>query len=140
VRAAEHARGGDALKLAILTGLVPREVREAVWSEFDLATATWTIRAERMKAGDEHSVPLIALLRRLQRERCALDRPVEGSALLFNCSGKQAISDTILKVLRDVKLTDVTVHWVRRTFTDSGPAPPKAVASRGANRPMRARA
>lgn len=115
--------GRDALKLAIMTAARSKEVREAVWSEFDLATATWTIPAERMKAGGEHSVPLcpstIALLRRLQRERLALDQPIEGPALLFSCTGRQAISDmTILKVLRDMKLLDVTVHGFRSTFTD----------------------
>jgi integrase len=115
--------GRDALKLAILTAARSMEVREAVWSEFDLATATWTIPAVRMKAGGEHSVPLcpatIALLRRLQRERLELDQPTEGPALIFSCTGKQAISDmTILKVLRDMKLTGVTVHGFRSTFTD----------------------
>ena len=115
--------GRDALKLAILTAARSKEVREAMWSEFDLATATWTIPAARMKAGDEHSIPLcpatIAILRRLQRERLELDQPIEGPGLLFSYSGRQAISDmTILKVLRDMKLRDVTVHGFRSTFTD----------------------
>lgn len=115
--------GRDALKLAILTAARSKEVREAVWSEFNLATATWTIPAERMKAGEEHSIPLctatIALLRRLQLERLDLEGSIESPALLFSYSGRQAINDmTILKVLRDMKLPDVTVHGFRSTFID----------------------
>jgi integrase len=30
----------------------------ARWSEFDMQAATWTVPAERMKAGREHRVPL----------------------------------------------------------------------------------
>lgn len=115
--------GRDALKLAILTAARSIEVRQAVWSEFDLSTSTWTIPAERMKAGDEHVIPLcpvaIAILRRLQRDNLALDRPIEGTAPLFTYAGKDPISDmTILKVLRDMKFADATVHGFRSTFVD----------------------
>lgn len=115
--------GRDAPKLAILTAARSIEVRQSVWSEFELATATWTIPAERMKAGEEHAIPLcpaaIALLRRLQRQALDLDLPIEGDALLFSYNGRDPISDmTILKVLRDMKLAEVTVHGFRSTFTD----------------------
>jgi integrase len=36
----------------------PSEAAEAEWSEFDLATATWSIPARRMKAKKTHTVPL----------------------------------------------------------------------------------
>jgi integrase len=36
----------------------PSEIREATWSEFDLAAAMWTIPASRMKMRKEHWVPL----------------------------------------------------------------------------------
>lgn len=55
-----------ALEFAILTAARSNEVRGARWSEIDLASHTWTIPAERMKADREHVVPLsdaaIALL------------------------------------------------------------------------------
>lgn len=49
-----------ALEFAILTAARSGEVRGATWAEIDLKSATWTIPAERMKAGREHQVPLAA--------------------------------------------------------------------------------
>lgn len=58
------------LRLLILNGLRPSEVREARWKEFDLDKAIWEIPAERMKKRREHIVPLstqsLNLLRELQ--------------------------------------------------------------------------
>ncbi|MCC5955832.1 MAG: integrase arm-type DNA-binding domain-containing protein [Natronohydrobacter sp.] len=48
-----------ALEFVILTAGRSGEVREAVWEEFDLAAALWTIPATRMKAGRVHRVPLM---------------------------------------------------------------------------------
>ena len=50
--------GARALEFAILTAARSGEVRGARWSEIDLDAKTWTIPAERMKAGNEHRVPL----------------------------------------------------------------------------------
>ncbi|HGN0436026.1 TPA: tyrosine-type recombinase/integrase [Pseudomonas aeruginosa] len=59
-----------AIRLLLLTGVRPGELRQAPWSEFDLDAATWTIPAARMKARRPHIVPLptqaVELLRNLQ--------------------------------------------------------------------------
>ncbi len=59
-----------AIRLLLLTGVRPGELRQAPWSEFDLDAATWTIPAVRMKARRPHIVPLptqaVELLRNLQ--------------------------------------------------------------------------
>jgi len=59
-----------AIRLLLLTGVRPGELRSAPWSEFDLESKTWTIPAQRMKARRPHVVPLpsqaIALLHQLQ--------------------------------------------------------------------------
>lgn len=47
-----------AIRLLLLTGVRPGELRHAPWAEFDLESATWTIPAERMKARRSHIVPL----------------------------------------------------------------------------------
>ncbi len=47
-----------ALEFLVLTACRSGEVRGAMWSEIDLEGATWTVPAERMKAGKEHRVPL----------------------------------------------------------------------------------
>lgn len=47
-----------ALKLAPLVFVRPGELRQAVWTEFDLEARLWTIPAGRMKAKRPHVVPL----------------------------------------------------------------------------------
>jgi integrase len=53
------------------------ETAVAVWTEFDLDKATWTIPGERMKARETHVVPLsppaVALLRKRWNERTSDD-------------------------------------------------------------------
>jgi integrase len=55
---------GPLYRLLLLTGLRLNEAADAVWSEFDLAKAIWTIPASRMKGKNgkarPHSVPLTA--------------------------------------------------------------------------------
>lgn len=59
-----------AIRMLLLTGVRPGELRHAPWAEFDLEAATWTIPAQRMKARRSHVVPLpqqaVALLLQLQ--------------------------------------------------------------------------
>ena len=60
-----------ALQLSALTFVRSGELRRAEWAEVDFDTATWRIRAERMKMRSEHIVPLsrqaVELLRELHR-------------------------------------------------------------------------
>lgn len=46
------------LQLLALTFVRPGELRAAEWSEIDLAAATWTLPAEKMKMRRPHRVPL----------------------------------------------------------------------------------
>lgn len=46
------------LKLLVLTGARPGELRCAAWSEIDLEAFIWRIPPERMKTGRPHHVPL----------------------------------------------------------------------------------
>jgi len=60
----------SALKLAPLVFVRPGELRQAEWSEFDLAAAQWRIPGPRMKMKEPHIVPLseqaLAILRELR--------------------------------------------------------------------------
>ena len=47
-----------AIEFLALTAARTTEVRTARWSDVDHESATWTVPAERMKAGREHRVPL----------------------------------------------------------------------------------
>lgn len=68
---ANSSMSSKALQFLILTATRTSETLLAHWSEFDLSNATWTIPAERMKAGQEHRVPLskqaVSILNELPR-------------------------------------------------------------------------
>jgi integrase len=114
---ARASMGRLALEAAILTAARSGEIRLATWDELDLKAATWTIPAERMKAGREHVVPLskqaVALFERMKAHRRS------DSKLLFpgQKRGKPLSDMTLTKALRDMG-RDVTAHGFRSTFRD----------------------
>lgn len=114
---ARESMGRLALEAVILTAARSGEVRLATWAELDLEAATWTVPAERMKAGREHMVPLsapaVALFERMKahkRANCELVFP--GTK-----RGKPLSDMTLTKALRDLG-SDVTAHGFRSTFRD----------------------
>lgn len=115
--AASPTTGRDALRFTIYNAVRSNETRFAVWTEFDLDMAIWTIPGERMKARETHVVPLsapvIALLRKRWNERTS------DTGLVFSNDGEKPISDmTMTKLLRDGGIKGVTVHGFRSAFTD----------------------
>ena len=108
-----------ALRFLVLTAARTVEVRGATWDEIDIDARVWRIPGERMKAGQEHRVPLsTAALATLQQAR-ALD---DGSGLVFPSPvrrGCQMSNMTLTKVLRDTGLAErATVHGFRSSFRD----------------------
>lgn len=103
-----------ALELTILTAARTSEVLNAKWSEFNLQERTWTIPAERMKAGREHRIPLspaaITLLESLgHNDEFVFPGQAEGKPL----------SNMALEMcLRRMKLSHYTVHGFRSSFRD----------------------
>jgi integrase len=115
--AAKPTVGREALRFTIYNAVRSNETRYAVWTEFDLDKAVWTIPGERMKAGVTHAVPLappaVALLRRLWNER------ISDTGLVFPGRGGKPTSDmTMTAALRDVGVATATVHGFRSAFTD----------------------
>lgn len=115
--------GRDALQLTILTAVRSNETRKATWGEFDLDKAVWSIPAARMKMKEAHVIPLapaaVKLLRSLRQRHLELHDKALPESLLFSFGGDKPISDmTMLKVLRDMKVENATVHGFRSTFTD----------------------
>lgn len=103
-----------ALEFLILTATRSGEIRGATWDEIDFEAATWTIPAERMKAGKQHVVPLtqraLAILESLPR--------MAGSNLVFPAMRGGQLSDmTISAVMRRMKV-DAVPHGFRSTFRD----------------------
>ena len=106
-----------ALKLAPLVFVRPGELRQAEWTEFDLAGAEWRIPAKKMKMRRPHRVPLahqaLAILRDLQQI-------TGGSKYLFPSvrSWHRPISDNTLNAaLRRLGYdkTELTIHGLRST-------------------------
>ena len=101
-----------ALEFCILTAARSGEVREAQWSEFDLANKLWIVPALRMKSGREHRVPLssraVAIVERMAEFRtCDF---VFAGARRNQPIGKTAMSELVPK--------GSTVHGFRSSFRD----------------------
>lgn len=86
-----------ALQFAILTAARSLEVRGAAWGEIDLKKRTWTVPADRIKAGKLHVVPLSAAAVEL------LESMPTREGLLFPNGKGTILSDmTLSKMLKDV--------------------------------------
>jgi integrase len=122
-----------ALKLMPLLFPRPGELRAALWSEFDLDKAIWSIPAERMKMRRPHRVPLprqaVTILRDLQALTGNED-------FVFPCIGaaKKPISENTLNgALRRLGFTSdvATAHGFRATastlLNESGRWNPDAI-------------
>jgi integrase len=103
-----------ALAITILTACRTSEVLLADWAEVDLDTKIWVIPAKRMKAGNEHRIPLsnkvIALFERLPTR--------EGYLFPGAKQGKPLSNMAMTMVLRKLGRDDLTVHGFRSTFRD----------------------
>lgn len=109
----QEGMGARALEFAILTATRSGEVRGALWSEFHLPDATWTIPADRMKAKREHRVALnkeaVTLIKALSRT---------GELVFPNNKGAKLSDMTLTAVLRRMRRGDITAHGFRSTFRD----------------------
>jgi integrase len=113
---AKEGLGARALEFTILTAARSGETRGATWDEVDFETRTWTIPASRMKTGREHRVPLAKEAMELLK---ALPR-IDDSLLVFpSPTTARELSDmTLTKVLKDLEVTNATVHGFRSSFRD----------------------
>lgn len=102
-----------AFEFAVLTAARAGEVRLATWTEIDMDAATWTVPAERMKAGREHRVPLSPRAVEVLREARAL-RSKRGDLVFRGRRGAMADS-AMVHMLRRVGI-DATAHGFRASF------------------------
>ncbi len=109
------AVAAKALQFTILTACRTSEVLEARWPEFDFEARVWTIPPERMKAGEEHRVPLTD-------EMLAILEPLKAMASDYVFEGQkrhQPLSNmSMLMLLRRMGKGGYTVHGFRSTFRD----------------------
>jgi integrase len=109
------ATAARALEFAILTAARTSEVIGAKWDEIDFEGRTWIVPPERMKAGEEHRVPLsdhaLEILKRMKKAR--------ESDYVFPGDERAALSNmAFLMLLRRMKRDDITAHGFRSTFRD----------------------
>lgn len=113
-----NRRGGDVIRLILLTGARRGEALNARWEQFDLETAAWTKPAATTKQRRLHRAPLsgaaVALLRTIRT------RVPEDSPWVFpgEAEGKPLIE---LKrfwdsVREKADLPDLRIHDLRHTF------------------------
>lgn len=115
--AEREALAARALEFTILTAARSGETLGAIWAEFDLDKAQWTIPADRMKAGAEHQVPLsvetVSLLRDLRPKN-----PEAGDLVFQSASGTKLSNMSMAMLLRRMDRGSITVHGFRSTFRD----------------------
>ena len=118
VKASRRASASSklALEFLVLTAARSGEVRKATWNEMDVAGATWTVPAERMKANREHRVPLSWRALEVLAEAAKLS---DGSELVFPGvrPGRPLSENTHAKLLRELGFDSVT-HGFRSSFRD----------------------
>ena len=115
-KANENESARLAFEFLILTATRTSEIILAEWSEIDLEEKAWTIRAERMKAGRKHRVPLgsrcIEILKR------AKELSDDGPFVFPGRSRKKPLSTTVFfEMIRRMK-KNITAHGFRSTFRD----------------------
>ena len=104
------------LRLIALTAVRKTEARAATWAEVDMGNATWTIPADRMKAGQPHRVPLSPEAVAVFKEARTLD---DGSGYVFPGQGNApCVGQTTLTDLQRRVAPDTEVHGWRSTFRD----------------------
>ena len=108
-----EAMAALALEFVILTATRTSEVLGATWDEVDLGKGIWTVPASRMKAGNEHRVPLspraIAILEAV--------KPLGTASLFPGEKGGKLSTMAMAMLLRRMKL-ECTVHGFRSGFRD----------------------
>ena len=109
-----------ALQFIVLTGVRSSEATGARWAEINMADATWTIEASRMKGGREHRIPLApAALDVLRRAKDAATSPFPAYAFIFpNGAGNEITSVTALRFFHRQFEGNYSVHGLRSTFQD----------------------
>jgi integrase len=92
------------------------EARGARWSEIDMDSKTWIVPGTRMKAGEEHKVPLsdraISIL-------CEMEKLRTSDFVFGGFRDNRPLGDvTLRRMLRKLGVHDATTHGFRSSFRD----------------------
>ena len=99
----------------VLCAVRSSEARLARWEEIDFPEATWTLPAERMKAGRPHRVPLSRQALSVLLEAQEIH---DGSGWLFpSATGRTLSNMTLSKLVKELGIAAVP-HGFRSSFRD----------------------
>jgi integrase len=115
---AKQSTAALALELCILTATRSGEMLNAVWPEFDLKKAVWTIPAIRMKAGQEHRIPLTARAMEILHSLHKLRSDHNDHVFAGNAKAKPLSNMAMSMLLKRMGRKNITVHGFRSTFRD----------------------
>lgn len=112
-----NVEGRLAFEFTILTAARTNEVLGAKWEEIDLKKKTWIVPAIRMKAKQEHRVPLAPRCVAILKDARTLS---DGKSFVFpgRSPDKPPSNMVFLMLLRRMKRKDITVHGFRSSFRD----------------------
>ncbi|MGH1458556.1 MAG: tyrosine-type recombinase/integrase [Paracoccaceae bacterium] len=118
--AEREAVAAACLRFVILTAVRSGEARMATWHEIDLENQTWTIPASRMKAEEEHRVPLsadaVAILEGVRGLDASYVFPSpQGTAQGL---GKPLSVNAFRPLFKRMKREGLTAHGFRSSFRD----------------------
>jgi integrase len=102
------------MEFLILTAARTSEVLLARWDEIDSKTRTWTVPAERMKAKEEHKVPLTARSLAILKEACEISD--DGPYIFPGNIHHEPLSNMTFEMALRRMDYDVTTHGFRSTF------------------------
>lgn len=114
---ASSGTAARAVEFLLLTAVRCGEARFAKFGEIDMAAATWTVPAERMKAGKAHVVPLGS---RALAIVAAMRQRATGQLMFAGAIDDRPISNTAMTKALRLASPDksATVHGLRSTFRD----------------------
>jgi integrase len=106
-----------ALYVMLVTGVRDGALRPALWAEFDLRSATWTLPPERMKSGREHRVALPRQAVAMLKELAKLTNRGPDS-FVFKDRKKKHLAENTLRLALHRLGFKVTAHGLRSLITD----------------------
>jgi integrase len=102
--------GALALEFTVLTSSRTSETLGATWEEIDMDEKTWTVPANRMKAGKEHQVALSKAAMNVLHKVRAMG--AQGDLVFPNDrSGARLSENSLTSILKRMKFDGVTCAW-----------------------------
>jgi integrase len=106
-----------AFEFLVLTNTRSKETLHAIWSEFDLTRAVWTIPGTRMKAKKPHRIPLPPRCLAILEEAKLLKRDSDNLVFPGTKEGRPLSDMTLSKLVKELGIEAVP-HGFRSSFRD----------------------